>query len=160
MASKPSIAPLTPKQLVPDLPVTATKLYVNLAEPDLAGTVAQKNVDGVGLLRAEFMIAEIGTHPKKLIKDKKSAQFIDALVKGLTSFCRAFSPRPVVYRATDFKTNEYANLLGGKAYEPVEPNPMLGFRGAFRYVVDEAVFSLELKAIKIVAKNSVISIFT
>lgn len=145
--------PLTAKQLAPDFPITATKLYVNLAEPDLAGTVAQKNVDGVGLLRAEFMIAQIGIHPRKLIEDNQSDQFIDTLVKGLTNFCRAFSPRPVIYRTTDFKTNEYAHLLGGKAYEPVEPNPMLGFRGAFRYVVDEAVFSLELKAVKTVRQK-------
>ena len=144
---------LTAKQLAPDFPITATKLYVNLAEPDLAGTVAQKNVDGVGLLRAEFMIAQIGIHPRKLIDDNQSDQFVDTLVKGLSNFCRAFSPRPVVYRTTDFKTNEYAHLLGGKAYEPVEPNPMLGFRGAFRYLVDEAVFSLELKAIKTVRQK-------
>ncbi len=144
---------LTAKQLAPDFPITATKLYVNLAEPDLAGTVAQKNVDGVGLLRAEFMIAQIGIHPRKLIDDNQSDQFVDTLVKGLSNFCRAFSPRPVVYRTTDFKTNEYAHLLGGKAYEPVEPNPMLGFRGAFRYVVDEAVFSLELKAVKTVRQK-------
>ena len=144
---------LTAKQLAPDFPITATKLYVNLAEPDLAGTVAQKNVDGVGLLRAEFMIAQIGIHPRKLIDDNQSDQFVDTLVKGLSNFCRAFSPRPVVYRTTDFKTNEYAHLLGGKAYEPVEPNPMLGFRGAFRYLVDEAVFSLELKAVKTVRQK-------
>jgi len=143
----------TAKQLRPDFQPTATKLYVNLAEPDLAGTIAQKNVDGVGLLRAEFMIAQIGIHPKKLIAEKKSKQFVDSLVSGLNRFCRAFSPRPVIYRATDFKTNEYAHLLGGQAYEPVEPNPMIGFRGAYRYVVDEAVFALELEAIKIVRQR-------
>ncbi len=150
---KPVSKPMTAKQLQPDFQPTATKLYVNLAEPDLAGAIAQKNVDGVGLLRAEFIIAQIGIHPKKFIADKKSRQFVDSLVAGMTSFCRAFSPRPVVYRATDFKTNEYAQLEGGKAYEPVEPNPMLGFRGAYRYLVDEAVFALELEAIKIVRQR-------
>ncbi|MEJ2441399.1 MAG: phosphoenolpyruvate synthase, partial [Patescibacteria group bacterium] len=67
---------------------------------------------------------------------------------GLTTFCKAFSPRPVVYRTTDFKTNEYRQLPGGKYWEPEEPNPMLGYRGAFRYVADPEVFTLELRAIK------------
>lgn len=129
---------------------TATKVYVNLAEPELAETVAKKHVDGVGLLRAEFIMAQIGTHPKKLIHDGKKKVFIDKLVEGLESFCKAFGDRPVVYRASDFKTNEYRNLVGGKDYEPIEPNPMLGYRGAFRYMHDPQVFDLELEAIKIV----------
>ena len=128
---------------------TATKVYVNLGEPDLAQKIAKSNVDGVGLLRAEFMISEaIGIHPKKLIKEKKEKIFIEKLTDGLKTFCSAFNPRPVVYRTTDFKTNEYKNLKGGKDYEPEEANPMLGFRGAFRYVNNEEVFELELKAIK------------
>ncbi|MFH0943473.1 MAG: phosphoenolpyruvate synthase [Candidatus Beckwithbacteria bacterium] len=142
------ISKISPSKLQPDTLITATKLYVNLGEPDLASIISQKNVDGVGLLRAEFMIAQIGTHPKKMIVDKKQQQFIDQLTSGLTQFAKAFYPRPVVYRATDFKTNEYANLIGGKAYEPIEPNPMLGFRGAYRYLVDEPVFNLELQALK------------
>ncbi len=127
---------------------TATKLYVNLAEPEKAHEVARGHVDGVGLLRAEFMIAGIGTHPKKFIKDHKSHIFVEKLSHNLLQFCEAFSPRPVVYRATDFRTNEYRNLVGGKEYEPEEANPMLGFRGAFRYISDPAVFELELEAIK------------
>ena len=127
---------------------TATKLYVNLAEPELASSIASKNVDGVGLLRAEFMIAEIGIHPKKLIEQKKQKVFVDALAEKLETICKAFFPRPVLYRATDFKTNEYRNLTGGKDFEPIEPNPMLGYRGAFRYVSDPQVFQLELEAIK------------
>jgi pyruvate,water dikinase len=127
---------------------TATKLYVNLAEPELAAQVAGKNVDGVGLLRAEFMIANIGVHPKKMIADGKKGVYINRLAEDLEKFCRAFSPRPVVYRATDFKSSEYRNLVGGKSYEPREANPMLGFRGAYRYIADESVFSLELAAIK------------
>jgi pyruvate, water dikinase len=127
---------------------TATKLYVNLAEPEIADRTAALNVDGVGLLRAEFMIAQIGTHPRKLIKDGKSAVFTNKLAEGLESICRSFYPRPVIYRATDFKTNEYSNLKGGKEFEPVEPNPMLGYRGAFRYINDPRVFNLELDAIK------------
>lgn len=127
---------------------TATKLYVNLAEPDLAGEISQRNVDGVGLLRAEFMMADIGTHPKKMIRDGKSKVFIDKLSEDLAKFCSAFSDKPVVYRASDFKTNEYRNLIGGKDFEPEEPNPMLGYRGAFRYIHDPDVFKLELEAIK------------
>ena len=127
---------------------TATKVYVNLAEPDRAADIAKLNVDGVGLLRAEFMIAQIGTHPRKLIHDGKKSIFINQLAAGLETFCAAFNPRPVVYRATDFKTNEYSHLKGGEAFEPKEPNPMLGFRGAFRYIADPQVFDLELEAIK------------
>ncbi|MEK7155045.1 MAG: phosphoenolpyruvate synthase [Patescibacteria group bacterium] len=129
---------------------TATKIYVNLAEPELAKKTASRNVDGVGLLRAEFMIAGIGTHPKKIIADGKQKEFVTKLAEKLTEFCQAFAPRPVVYRATDFKTNEYRSLKGGDLYEPQESNPMLGFRGAFRYVADPAVFDLELEAIKAV----------
>ncbi|HET7099167.1 MAG TPA: phosphoenolpyruvate synthase [Patescibacteria group bacterium] len=127
---------------------TATKLYVNLAEPERAVEIAKLNVDGVGLLRAEFMIANIGIHPKEAIKRKEQGKFIDKLTTDLTTFCKAFYPRPITYRATDFKTNEYRSLPGGKYWEPIEPNPMLGFRGAYRYVSSPEVFNLELTAIK------------
>lgn len=129
---------------------TATKVYVNLAEPSRADAVSKLNVDGIGLLRAEFMIAGIGTHPKKFIKDKKEGEFIKALSLNLETICSAMHPRPVVYRATDFRTNEYRNLKGGQEFEPVEDNPMLGFRGAARYISDSRVFELELEAMKYV----------
>lgn len=129
---------------------TATKVYVNLAEPSRAHAIAQMGADGVGLLRAEFMIADIGVHPKKLIADGKQKLFVDTLATQLETFCKEFSPRPVVYRTTDFKTNEYRHLKGGDAYEPEEPNPMLGFRGAARYTADTRVFDLELDAVKTV----------
>ncbi len=125
-----------------------TKIYVNLAEPDQAEKVAKMNVDGVGLLRAEFMIANIGVHPKEFIRQHKEQEFINKLTRDLHKFASAFSPRPIVYRATDFKTNEYKHLKGGKKYEPQEDNPMLGFRGASRYIADEKVFGMELSAIK------------
>lgn len=127
---------------------TATKVYMNLAEPELAAKSSLRHADGVGLLRAEFMMAGIGTHPKKMIRDGKKKEFINELAENLTKFCESFTPRPVVYRASDFKTNEYRNLVGGKEFEPVEPNPMLGYRGAFRYIHDPEVFALELAAIK------------
>jgi pyruvate,water dikinase len=127
---------------------TATKVYVNLGEPELASTIAAKNVDGVGLLRAEFMMAQIGIHPKKLIREHKKQTYINKLAEGLEEFCKAFGDRPVVYRTSDFKTNEYRNLVGGRDFEPEEPNPMLGYRGVFRYINDPDVFHLELEAIK------------
>jgi pyruvate,water dikinase len=128
--------------------VTGTKIYVNLAEPELAEKVAAENVDGVGLLRAEFMIAGIGKHPKWLLKQGRGQEFVDALAKGLRKVCAAFGDRPVIYRATDFKTNEYKSLEGGAEFEPHEENPMIGYRGCFRYIKDPEVFKLELEAIK------------
>lgn len=127
---------------------TATKIYVNLAEPEKAAEVAKLPVDGVGLLRAEFMMAQIGKHPRHLIAQGRQEEFVSKLAEGLYEFCKHFNPRPIVYRATDFKTNEYRNLDGGKAYEPEEANPMLGFRGAFRYIADPDVFELELAAVR------------
>ncbi len=127
---------------------TGTKIYVNLAEPESAEKIAAMNVDGVGLLRAEFMIAGFGKHPKMLLKEGRGQEFVDMLVKGLRKFCAAFSPRPIIYRATDFKTNEYRNLEGGAEFEPQEDNPMIGFRGCFRYVKDPEVFNLELEAVR------------
>jgi pyruvate,water dikinase len=127
---------------------TKTKVYVNLAEPELADRVAKLNVDGVGLLRAEFIVAQIGEHPRMVMEEGRSEEFIQKLAAGLRSFAAAFQPRPVVYRTTDFKTNEYRNLKGGEKYEPVEENPMIGFRGASRYVRDEESFKMEIEAIK------------
>lgn len=129
---------------------TATKVYVNLGEPELASSVAQKNVDGVGLLRAEFMMAQIGKHPKKMLRDGKRKEYVRSLAVGLAQFASSFGSRPVVYRASDFKTNEYQNLIGGRDFERPEPNPMLGYRGALRYITDEQVFEMELEAIKMV----------
>jgi pyruvate,water dikinase len=127
---------------------TITKVYVNLAEPENAEHVSQMDVDGIGLLRAEFMIAEIGVHPKEFIKQNKSHLFVRRLTHDLLKFAKPFSPRQIVYRATDFKTNEYRHLQGGSHYEPKEENPMLGFRGASRYIAWPDVFHLELEAIR------------
>jgi len=129
--------------------ITATKLYVISAEPEMATEMASRDVDGVGLLRAEFIIAEeIKEHPRKMIEEKRGAEFTNKLVVGLTKFAEAFYPRPVIYRFTDFKTNEYRNLKGGEKFEPEEENPMLGYRGCFRYHKEPEVFKLELDAIK------------
>ncbi|MFA5078554.1 MAG: phosphoenolpyruvate synthase, partial [Dehalococcoidia bacterium] len=112
---------------------TRTKLYVNLAEPELAEKIAERDVDGVGLLRAEFIMARMAGHPRFMLHEGKAAQYVDVLTKNITMFTRAFHPRPVVYRTTDFKTNEYRNLPGGYKYEETEENPMIGYRGCSRY---------------------------
>ena len=130
--------------------VTATKLYVNLAMPHEAERIAKEDVDGIGLLRAEFMVIDAcdGVHPRQLIEEGKSNQFIDAMVRKLRIFTRAFYPRPVIYRAIDFRTNEFRNLRGGDKYESVEQNPMIGFRGCYRYILNPDLFELELKVLQ------------
>lgn len=128
--------------------VTGTKVYVNLAEPELAEKIAAMPVDGVGLLRAEFMIAEIGEHPRAMVEAGRGAEYTEKMAEGLRTFAEAFAPRPVVYRATDFKTNEYKNLKGGEKYEPQENNPMIGYRGASRYIKEPDLFALELAAVR------------
>ncbi|MFC1921185.1 phosphoenolpyruvate synthase [Chloroflexota bacterium] len=128
--------------------VTKTKLLANLAQPEIVDRVADRDVDGIGLLRAEFMVAEIGEHPSYMIEQGRSAEFIEKLADGLTKFVKAFHPRQVVYRTNDFKTNEYRALKGGEKYEEVEENPMIGYRGASRYITDIETFKMELAAIK------------
>ncbi len=130
------------------VPVTGTKVYVNLGEPELAEKVAQLPVDGIGLMRAEFIIAGIGEHPRAMLKAGRGGEFTDKLAEGIQSIAAAFNPRPVIYRFTDFKTNEYRNLKGGAEFEFQENNPMIGYRGAFRYIKEPEVFALELAAIK------------
>ncbi|MBA7596300.1 Phosphoenolpyruvate synthase [subsurface metagenome] len=127
---------------------TTTKVYVNLTEPELAEKVAAQDVDGVGLLRAEFMIAQIGEHPRYMLKQGRGQKFVERLAKGVFTFAQAFYPRPVVYRLTDFKTNEYRNLKGGREFEEVEENPMLGYRGCSRYVKEVDVFRLETEMVR------------
>jgi len=119
----------------------------------LAEAVAAQDVDGVGLLRAEFMIAEIGEHPRYMLKEGRGEEFTSRLAEGLATFAKAFDPRPVVYRTTDFKTNEYRHLKGGEEYEEHEENPMIGYRGAARYIRERDIFSLEVEAIKRVRED-------
>jgi pyruvate,water dikinase len=130
--------------------VTATKLYVNLAMPHEAERVAQEDVDGVGLLRAEFMVIDAcdGVHPRQLLEEGQDDKFVDRMAKKLTIFTRAFYPRPVVYRAIDFRSNEFRNLYGGEKYELSEQNPMIGFRGCYRYIQNSDLFELELKVLQ------------
>ncbi len=133
---------------------TMTKVYVNLAVPGRAAAVSARDVDGVGLLRAEFIITHrVGEHPLHMISEKRGGEYVEKLSEGIATIARAFSPRPVVYRATDFKTNEYRNLKGGREYEQNEENPMIGYRGCSRYVTDLDAFLLEIEAVKNVRKT-------
>ncbi len=128
---------------------TKTRVYVNLAVPELAEAVSAQNCDGVGLLRAEFIIANhIGVHPRYMIEHGRGQEWADKLAHGIEEFAWNFYPRPVVYRFTDFKTNEYRGLKGGDAYEGEEENPMLGYRGCSRYIAERDVFQLEIDAIR------------
>jgi pyruvate,water dikinase len=126
-----------------------TKLYVNLAIASQAAQVAALPVDGVGLLRAEFMITDalLGVHPKQLLAEGKREEFIEKMSASLLTITRAFAPRPVIYRTYDFRTNEFRKLKGGEAYEPHEENPMIGYRGAYRYVREPDLFLLELDTV-------------
>ncbi len=135
---------------------TATLLYVNLAMPDQAERVAEMPVDGVGLLRAEFMILEAleGVHPRKLLAQGRRGDFVAKMVDAVARVARPFGERPVIYRAMDFRTNEFRNLDGGEEYEPIEANPMIGFRGCYRYVKDPEVFSVELEVLARVRESS------
>jgi len=132
------------------LPVTATKVLVNLGEPSLAERVAQMPVDGIGLLRAEFMIIEAceGIHPRRFVEEHGAEMFVERMYKGLLTFARPFNPRPITYRTMDFRSNEFRDLQGGSDYEPNEANPMIGYRGSFRYVTEPDLFKLELEAVK------------
>ena len=147
---------LQPRPAVPTstAPVaTRTKLYVNLADPDAAARVAGRDVDGVGLLRAEFMIAHLGEHPRSMLESGRGDEFSRRLAEELERFADAFSPRPVVYRFSDFKTNEYRNLKGGEAFEPHEENPMIGYRGCARYLAEPELFALEVDALRIARRR-------
>jgi pyruvate, water dikinase len=150
-------APITvqrPSQPLPE-PVSplATRLYVNLAVAEHADEVAALPVDGVGLLRAEFMVADAlnGVHPRRLIELGQQDRFVDAMSESLLQITRAFAPRPVVYRSIDFRTNEFRGLQGGEAYEPQEANPMIGYRGCYRYTREPDLFNLELDVLGRVA---------
>lgn len=146
----PARAALQGTAAAPARIVTATKLMVNLGEPDRAAAVAAQAVDGIGLLRAEFMLLSAfeGIHPRRLIEQGRSDQFVERMVEQLRTVAQAFHPRPVIYRSTDFRTNEFRGLEGGEAYEPHEENPMIGLRGAYRYVRDPELFRLELTVLK------------
>jgi pyruvate, water dikinase len=145
-----------PAPTVQQIEVTGTKVYVNLAMPDTAETVAAQGPDGVGLLRAEFMLTEAlgGRHPRDLIARGEQRMLVDGMVTSVGRIATAFAPRPVIYRATDFRSNEFRGLQGGDGYEPVEHNPMIGYRGCYRYIKEPDLFALELEALARVREQS------
>lgn len=158
------------KNSIDSMPPLAFKIMMNVGNPDRAFDFAQIPNQGVGLARLEFIINRmIGVHPKALInidslpRETRAAVlartagyatpvdfFVEKLVEGISTLAVSFADKPVIVRMSDFKSNEYANLIGGKLYEPEEENPMLGFRGASRYVSDNFrdCFELECRALK------------
>ena len=152
------------------LPPIHVKIMMNVGNPDRAFDFAGIPNNGVGLARLEFILNRmIGVHPRALLEfDRQSAElkdtitkqiagyadpvsfYVDKLTEGISQIAAAFAPEPVIVRLSDFKSNEYANLIGGRNYEPHEENPMLGFRGASRYIdkVFRPCFELECKALK------------
>ncbi len=142
---------LSKAELLPFYPVTATKIYMNLGEPDKIDDYKDLPFDGIGLMRIEFIISDwIGEHPLYLIEIGKPEKFVDKLAEGIAKVAQAIYPRPVVVRFSDFKTNEYRGLKGGEKYEPSERNPMIGWRGVSRYIHPkyEPAFRLEVRAIR------------
>jgi pyruvate, water dikinase len=156
---------------VEDVPATRTKVMVNLANPSAAFRWWQLPADGVGLARMEFIIGNlIKIHPMALVRyddlkdsaarrriseltrghSDKTEYFVDALARGMARIAAAYHPNPVIVRMSDFKTNEYARLIGGEAFEPHEENPMIGWRGASRYYSDgyREGFVLECRAVR------------
>ncbi|MDD1766916.1 MAG: phosphoenolpyruvate synthase, partial [Candidatus Methanomethyliaceae archaeon] len=130
---------------------TGTKIYMNLGEPDMIEKYKDLPFDGIGLMRVEFIIADvIGEHPLYLIEHHEEEKFIDRLASGISRVAREIYPRPLVVRFSDFKTNEYRQLKGGDKYEPQESNPMIGWRGVSRYIssIYAPGFRLECRAIK------------
>ncbi len=133
------------------VPVTATKIYMNLGVPEKVEDYKDLPFEGIGLMRMEFILASyIGEHPMSFVDTGRSQVFVDKLAEGIATVARAIQPRPVVVRFSDFKTNEYRELKGGDKYEIVEANPMLGWRGCSRYISEwyEKAYRLECQAIR------------
>lgn len=152
------------------LPASPVKISMNVGNPELAFEFSRLPNDGVGLARLEFIIARmIGVHPKAILDYANLPEplknqvrerivgyaspvdfYVEKLVEGIATLGAAFAPKPVIVRLSDFKSNEYSSLLGGQQYEPEEENPMIGFRGASRYISEDfrACFELECRAMR------------
>jgi pyruvate,water dikinase len=126
---------------------TRPEVLLNLSVPQLAEQAAALPAAGVGLMRAEFLALGVGRHPLALLGEHGEDAFVSVFRDGLETVARAFHPRPVTYRTLDLKSNEYRGLEGGERFEPVEANPMLGRRGAYRYLASPDEFRLELRAV-------------
>ncbi|AIJ05043.1 phosphoenolpyruvate synthase [Methanocaldococcus bathoardescens] len=127
--------------------ITATEVKVNVSMPEVAERAAATGADGVGLLRAEHMILGLGKHPRKILEEEGEDALIEALMEGIRKVADAFYPRPVTYRTLDAPTDEFRGLEGGEN-EPIEHNPMLGWRGIRRGLDEVDILKCELKAIK------------
>ncbi|NLA36535.1 MAG: phosphoenolpyruvate synthase [Actinobacteria bacterium] len=140
--TSPPVAPIVVEPL-------STRIYVNLALPSQAEAAARLPVDGVGLLRAEMMATEAlrNEHPMALIARGGREEFVRDMSESVLTITRAFGDRPVVYRSLDFRSNEFSGMIGGEQHEPVEANPMIGWRGCYRYVTEPELFNLELEAL-------------
>ncbi len=135
----------------PARPITGTKIYMNLGEPHLINRYKDLDFDGIGLMRVEFIFSNvIGAHPIYLLEKGQGDLFIKQLSESIASVAQEIYPRPLVVRLSDFRTNEFRGLKGGEEVEPVENNPMIGWRGVARYISDKyrAGFRLECQAIK------------
>jgi pyruvate,water dikinase len=145
--SKPAPTPATGAAATE---TTGTKLLVNLSEPSQLERVADLPVEGVGLLRAELMVVEAldGVHPRLLLERGEAEEFVARMAESMSAFAATFAPRPITYRTIDFRTNEFRGLEGGERFEPEEANPMIGYRGASRYVREPELLRLELDAIR------------
>ena len=132
-------------------PVTGTKIYMNLGDPELAEKYSVLPCDGIGLMREEFIwTTYIHEHPLYLIKTGHPEKVVDQLAEGFRQVCQAMAPRPVTLRFSDFKSSEYRDLKGGDEFEPYEPSALLGWRGASRYYDPKYIeaFKLEIKAVR------------
>jgi len=149
-SSNPSLR-ITGDTVDAPVPVTATKIYMNLAIPEMIEEYKNLPFQGIGLMRAEFIFADyVKEHPMSLVDKGESKKLVDKFAEGIATVARVIQPRIVVVRFSDFKTNEYRGLEGGEKYEIVEENPMLGWRGCSRYISKwyEKAFRLECQAIK------------
>lgn len=149
--SEPS-ASIASEDLVNKLaPVTGTKIYMNLGEPSIISKYLGLPFDGIGLMRTEFIFTNmVGIHPMYLVKTGQGKLLVDKMSEGITAVAQQIYPRPVVVRMSDFRTNEFRGLKGGDEVEPIENNPMIGWRGVSRYISNEYEegFRLECKAIR------------
>jgi pyruvate,water dikinase len=132
------------------VPITATRVYMNLAVPSLGEKYSQLPADGIGLFRIELALTEdIGEHPMNFVNEGREQEFIDKLAEAIRQVAQPMYPRPVVVRTSDFRTHEFRGLKGGDEIEPVEENPFIGWRGCSKYVSSyEPAFRLEIRALK------------
>ncbi|MBU5669341.1 phosphoenolpyruvate synthase [Peptoniphilus sp. MSJ-1] len=132
-------------------PTTATKIYMNLGEPELIEKYKSLPIDGIGLMRTEFIFTNmLGAHPMYLVKNGQGDFMVEKLAEGISKVAQAIYPKNLVVRTSDFRTNEFRGLKGGDEVEPIEANPMIGWRGVSRYISPEYEegFRLECQAIK------------